>query len=95
MDKEFQQHPVFEFEIIQDSMVFYYPEEKIVKRKIKKNQDCFLVLEKEEINEEGITEFKMPSINKIRFIPLKKYLKMNIDLFLDPIYILKPIAEFL
>lgn len=53
-DYQFEKYPKFEFRILTDTIIFYKNDTKI-KRKIEKNFDCSLVIEKEKIDETNLT----------------------------------------
>ena len=56
-DKQFELYPKFEFQILNDSITFY-ENYSFVTRKIEKNKDCSLIIEKEIIDETDLTELQ-------------------------------------
>ena len=70
-DKQFEKHPKFEFRILNDSITFYESNSKI-SRKIEKNNDCSLVIEKEIIDDNNLPEFQKMLNKRHPFYTFKK-----------------------
>ena len=70
-DKQFENHPKFELKIINDSII-YYDNDSIISRKIEKNSDCYLVIEKEKIDETNMTDFQKILNKQHPFYTFKK-----------------------
>ena len=58
-NKQFKNHPKFSFEIIGERIIFYDENNKAhSEHKIEKNEQCFLVIEKDTFNEENLNELQ-------------------------------------
>ncbi|PKP15292.1 MAG: hypothetical protein CVU07_10590 [Bacteroidetes bacterium HGW-Bacteroidetes-23] len=58
-DKQFKNHPEFDFEISGEKIVFNTESnENYFEHKIEKNDQCYLVIEKEIVNEENLNELQ-------------------------------------
>lgn len=70
-DKQFEKHPKFEFRISNDSITFYENDTEI-RRKIEKNNDCSLVIEKEIVDETNLTDLQKLLNKQHPFYTFKK-----------------------
>ena len=70
-NKQFEKYPKFEFLISNDYITFFDNDTEI-KRRIEKNNDCRLVIEKEKIDETNLTEFQKIINKQHLFYTFKK-----------------------
>lgn len=77
-DKQFEKHPKFEFKILNDSITFYEKDAEN-SRKIEKNNDCRLVIEKVKIDETDLTVLQKAINKRHPFYTFKKINETNFE----------------
>jgi len=77
-DKQFEKYPKFEFRIANDSITFYENDTQI-RRKIEKNNDCYLVIEKEKVDETNLTDLQKMLNKQHPFYTFKKINNSNFE----------------
>ena len=70
-DKQFEKYPKFEFLISNDSITFFDNNTEI-RRRIEKNNDCSLVIEKEIVDETNLTDLQKILNKQHPFYTFKK-----------------------